>query len=146
MLRLLPRHFGVILALTFAFLIFDPVSAGEAFITHPTSPRVTLSKGDLADILMGRRTTWPDGTRIILFVLDDEASPIGGEVLRQYVKKSQAQYLAFWRRQVFTGKGSMPKVASSVEELLKLVAETPGALGYVDSEKVGDTVATVTVQ
>jgi hypothetical protein len=34
---------------------------------------------------------------------------------------------------VFTGKGSMPKSFASDAEILKYVAKTPGAIGYVSA-------------
>lgn len=123
-----------------------PLWASETFIAHPGLTGITLSRSDMGDILHGRRTTWPNGSRIVLITLDDAASPATTAVLKEYARKSPAQFLAYWKRQVFTGKGSLPRQARDEDELLRLVAMTPGALSFITSDKVSDAVATVTVR
>lgn len=119
--------------------------AAESFITNLADKDVTFSKDDISNILLGRKTTWPNGSRITLIALDDDSN-VSANVFKEYVRKSPPQYFAFWKRQVFTGKGSMPKIAKNEDEMITLIASTPGALGFVDSSKVTDTVAVVTVR
>lgn len=123
-----------------------PLAASEAFITHPALAGTTLSASEVGEILHGRRTTWSNGTRIVLITLDEGASPVTALVLKEYARKSPAQFLAYWKRQVFTGKGALPRQARDEAELLQLVAATPGALGFIAAEKISDAVALVTVR
>jgi len=123
-----------------------PLAGSEAFIAHPDLAGTTLSSSEVGDILHGRRTTWPNGTRIVLITLDDSASPVTASVLKEYARKSPAQFLAYWKRQVFTGKGALPRQARDEADLLQLVATTPGALGFIAADKVSDAVTTVTIR
>jgi ABC-type phosphate transport system substrate-binding protein len=51
------------------------------------------------------------------------------------VGKSGSGVEATWRKQVFTGKGSMPHGCASEEAMIVYVGSTPGAIGYVSSNK-----------
>lgn len=122
-----------------------PALAAEAFIAHPDQANVRPSRSELGDILHGRRTTWPNGNRIILITLNEDVSSVTAHVLKEYARKSPAQFLAYWKRQVFTGKGALPRLARDEKEMLELVANTPGALGYILADKVTDSVAAISI-
>jgi hypothetical protein len=51
-----------------------------------------------------------------------------------------------WRRLAMTGGGTAPKFFEKEEDLRKFVAETPGAIGFVDSANADASVATLTLQ
>jgi ABC-type phosphate transport system substrate-binding protein len=51
--------------------------------------------------------------------------------LQNYVGENPDEFRARWRKAVFTGEGSMLKELSSESDVLKYVASTPGAIGYV---------------
>lgn len=121
-----------------------PLIAAETFIVHPGLDGVKLSRAEITDVLLGRKTVFPDGTRVVVVLLDDD-SPLTVEVLKDYVKKSPSQYLAYWKRQVFTGKAAMPKIVASAEEALALVRGTPGAICFIPDDRVGDGVGRVVV-
>jgi ABC-type phosphate transport system substrate-binding protein len=121
-------------------------AASEAFIAHPEVGGVTLTRAELGDILHGRRTTWPNGQRIVLIALDEDAGPVAASVLKEYARKSPAQFVAYWKRQVFTGKGALPRTARTAEEMLSLVAATPGALGFLDAAQVTGAVTVIPVR
>lgn len=135
------RHLLMALGLLLAAL-FAPAMAAEAFVVHPSQDGVRLSPAELADVLLGRKTVFSDGTRIVVVLLDDD-SPLTVQVLKDYVKKSPSQYLAYWKRQVFTGKAAMPKIVATVEEALAVVRGTPGAICFIPADRVGDGVGRV---
>jgi len=47
--------------------------------------------------------------------------------------KSDQALRNYFKTLVFTGKGSMPKSFPSDAEIIKYVAKTPGAIGYVSA-------------
>jgi hypothetical protein len=49
-----------------------------------------------------------------------------------------------WRRLAMTGGGTAPKSFDKEEDLRKFVAETPGAIGFVDSANADASVAVLT--
>jgi hypothetical protein len=51
--------------------------------------------------------------------------------LKAYVGKSDAALRNHFKSLVFTGKGSMPKSFATEAEVVKYVAATKGAVGYV---------------
>ena len=51
--------------------------------------------------------------------------------LKNYIKKTSSQFLSSWKKLVFSGKANMPKEFKTEEELVKYVAKTSGAVGYV---------------
>ena len=50
-----------------------------------------------------------------------------------------------WRRLAMTGGGTSPKTFDKEEDLRKFVAETPGAIGFIDAAGADASVATLTV-
>jgi hypothetical protein len=62
------------------------------------------------------------------------------------VNKSFAKWNAHWKRMVFTGNGTPPKQFDTQQELLEYVAETEGAIGYVDAETPVENVTIIEVQ
>jgi hypothetical protein len=54
---------------------------------------------------------------------------------------SSSAFNNHWRRLAMTGGGTSPHSFETEDELLKFVASTPGAIGFVDEAKVDGTVA-----
>jgi ABC-type phosphate transport system substrate-binding protein len=52
-------------------------------------------------------------------------------LLQEYMGKSDQALRTYLKSLVFTGKGSMPKSFGSDAEIVKYVASTKGAIGYV---------------
>jgi len=48
-----------------------------------------------------------------------------------------------WRRLSMTGGGTAPKFFEKADELRKFVAETPGAIGFVDPASVDGSVVAI---
>ena len=67
------------------------------------------------------------------------------EVLKGAVDMSSSSFNNYWRRLAMTGGGSAPHVFEKDEELRKYVADTPGAIGFVDSANVDASVAVITL-
>jgi ABC-type phosphate transport system substrate-binding protein len=51
--------------------------------------------------------------------------------LKEYVGKTDAALVTYYRSLVFTGKASMPKQLASDADVAAYVAKTKGAIGYV---------------
>jgi hypothetical protein len=52
------------------------------------------------------------------------------DFLKQWVGMTPSQFKNHWRKQVFTGKGRMPRRFKSNATQLSFVDNTPGAIGY----------------
>ena len=101
----------------------------------------TLSVDEVRDLFLGKRTAWDDGSKVVVVVLKSGPSH---DALLRHLGRNPQQFLTGWKKLVFTGKSGMPEQVASEEELVDLVAKTPGAIGYVDAARVTDGVKTVT--
>ena len=62
-----------------------------------------------------------------------ESGAAHDEFLKDVVGKSGPALKNHLKTLVFTGKGSMPKSFASEADIVKYVAKTPGAIGYVSA-------------
>lgn len=112
------------------FLIAPSVSAQEVLlIVNPDVPVDSLTGGDVKQIFIGKKTDWGNGGKITFFTTE-EAETLN-VFLKNYVGKSSTQYRTFWKKQVFTGKGKMPRSSGNDQEMVELVSGTGGAIGFV---------------
>ena len=120
-----------------------PAMAEETVLVNGASTVADLSEDDLKDYYLGKKASWPDGSKVVVVVLKDGASH---EKLMGKLGKSSSQFTTGWKKLVFTGKGAMPEQVGSEDELVAFVAKTPGAIGYADAGKVKDGVKAVPVK
>lgn len=106
-----------------------PAASEVVLICNKDVPDAALSRDDVQQIFLGRKTRWSDGGKITFGVLK------GGDVheafLRTFLSKTDSQFAMFWKKMVFTGKGRLPASFDTPEDLRDYVAATPGAVGYV---------------
>jgi ABC-type phosphate transport system substrate-binding protein len=100
---------------------------------------VSLSTDDLNRIFLGKKTLWDSGTRIVP-AMPEEESPAGELFLSGTLKKSVSQFRAYWKRLLFSGGGTVPKVFRSSSQILDFVARQPGAIAVIEASAVDDRV------
>ena len=49
------------------------------------------------------------------------------------LQTDEQRYSAYWTVRRHVGKGAPPRALASVAEMLELVSQTPGAMGYIDA-------------
>lgn len=137
---------GTMLITVCAVLSFIPkcVAASEVvLICNKNVPEATLSRDEVQQIFLGRKTRWSDGSKITFGVLK------GGDVhdafLRTYLNKTESQFTMFWKKMVFTGKGRLPESFETPEALRDYVVATPGAVGYIPVDLSTDSIKTLPV-
>jgi len=91
----------------------------------------SISQDEARDIFLGDSNSL-GGSHVAPVVLQKGASQTA---FLQMVGKSESAFEATWRKQVFTGKGSMPHACESEDALIAYVGATPGAVGYVSAGK-----------
>jgi hypothetical protein len=67
--------------------------------------------------------------------------------LRAYVSKTITQYTNYWKKQVFTGKGRMPKMFENAAEMIEYIASHDGVISFLSPEEIidHDTIHIITV-
>jgi len=94
----------------------------------------SLETRTLKRIYLGLHTRWSDNQKIVPVMLD------GGETHEAFVKemlnKTVSKFVIYWKQALFSGRGVPPKSFSNEKELIKFVASTPGAMGYISGNTV----------
>ena len=103
-------------------------NAADVIIMHPSGRPITVPDSEIRAMFLGRRTVWPDGRSVM--VVAANAGP-GQDGLMTFLGKSSQQFLNGWKKLMFTGNGSMPKLLANDQEVAAYVAQTPGAIGYI---------------
>lgn len=104
----------------------------------------TLNRSDIKKIFLGRKTRWTGGEKITFATLK------GGQAhelfLNLYVGKTTFQFVNYWKKKAFTGKGKVPKSFSTPEELIDYIEETHGAIGYIPSSAYQNQIKSITIK
>ncbi|MCH8538850.1 MAG: phosphate ABC transporter substrate-binding protein [Alkalimonas sp.] len=98
-------------------------------VVHPDN-NTQLTTDDLSRLFLGRVRTFPNGESAVPINL---AEGLGARETfdERALSRSSAQLKAYWSKLVFTGKGSPPQEADTIDEMVKLVATNPSIIGYV---------------
>ena len=86
-------------------------------------------------MFMGRWRQLPSGLPALPIDLPDE-NPQRADFYRQLVNKSPSEIKAYWSRLMFSGGARPPVAAGNAEEQMKLLSNTPGAIGYMERAAV----------
>jgi ABC-type phosphate transport system substrate-binding protein len=111
-------------------------------VVSSKSPITTLSKSQVADIFLGRRTRFPDASSAVP-IDQTEGSAARDEFYTRIADMSPAQVKAFWSKIIFTGRGQPPRTVASDTEAKKALVANPNAIGYIDQSLVDSSVRVV---
>jgi ABC-type phosphate transport system substrate-binding protein len=111
-------------------LMVSPVAAQVQVIANPSVSVAELSAEHLKDIFLGAKTDVGGAAVEPVF---EQTGPAHDAFLKAFVGKSDAALRMYFKTLVFTGKGTQPKAFASDAEVLRYVAGTKGAIGYISS-------------
>jgi hypothetical protein len=117
----------------------------QSVVVNPEVPVADLSPNGLRGIFGMRLLAWPDGTPVRVFVLSDDA-PEHVEFAKRRLSIFPHQLRRAWDRLVYSGIGQAPIRVETVEDMRSHVASTPGAIGYLPTGMLDDTVRVVEVR
>ena len=127
-MRLLKEILPAILALA---LSATPAMADVVAVVSAKSAVTALSKSQVIDIFLAKSVRFPDGSPAVP-IDQTEGAAVRDEFYASFSGKSAAQIKAYWSKIIFTGRGQPPKVVSNSEEIKKLLAQNPSAIGYIE--------------
>ncbi len=128
---------GVMLILLTGFYppnLFADADAQEIVIIGNQNTADSVTKGEIKEIFLGKKTRWADNTGLTFVIFKDEETY--GAFLKAYVGKTVSQYSSYWKIQVFNGTGRMPQFFQDKAQVLKFVSETQGAVAFLSSGKI----------
>ena len=114
-----------------------------AVIAHPSVPEKELNKTKLLDIYSGDVKNWSDGRPVV--VLDLKPTGDIKETFYKFIGKSPSRMKSVWMKRMLSGEGDPPQAVESEAEMVRKVASTPGAIGFVSRAAVNDTVKTLAI-
>lgn len=118
------RHLHILLFLA----VLSPLIAQVA-VVNASTPNDPIDTKRIAALLLGRVTTWSDGSPVVLVLAADRQA----DVHLAEVTGRECQVLErSWKRLVFLGAAAMPLTARSAEDALLQIAGTPGAVVLLD--------------
>ncbi|MFM2089603.1 MAG: hypothetical protein RLZZ127_92 [Planctomycetota bacterium] len=92
------------------------LGAAEVVVVAAANPATEITRDDLSAMLDGKKSTWGDGSRVVLVVNPD--SPAHEPFLRAYANKTPQQFATAWKKIVFTGKGAAPTQVKTDAEMV----------------------------
>lgn len=112
-------------------------------IANPSVRAESISAAEVKSVFLEERNSLRDGTHVE--PVFSTGGPAHAAFLKEYLGQSDDSLQDHYRTLVFTGKGLMPKVLRSDEDIVAYVARTRGAIGYVNSTAAVDGVKTLAV-
>ena len=111
--------------------------AGDVKVIVNTAIRsASISDSELRSVFLLQRKTLKDGTAVEPVL--QKRGPVHDAFCRHFLSRDGEEIRIYYDGIVFTGKGSMPKQLNSDADVVKYVARTPGAIGYVSSSASTD--------
>lgn len=90
-----------------------------------------LTRDELREIFFGRRSQWPDGAPMKVYVLPDQ-HPLHIRFAKDVLGVYPYQLRSAWDRMVFSGTGVPPVAVDTIEQMRKQIEQTAGAIGYIE--------------
>lgn len=123
-------------------LVFTVPARAQVIIANVPDEANYRSISAFRSIFLMRLTEWKDGSPVKVFVLR-ASDPVHVDFCKTVLGVFPYQLQNAWDRLVFSGTGQAPTIVSSVDEIKRLVNTTPGAIGYIGSADVDDSVHTI---
>jgi ABC-type phosphate transport system substrate-binding protein len=134
------RLHRTLLGIAFASFFACAIARGDdlVVVVNAGSSVQGISREEAADIFLGRFRKLPSGESAVPIDNTDEMEVF----YRRLVGRSLAEIGAYWAQLRFSGR-TKPPAQAPVADALDRVANTPGAITYVDRSKVDKRVRVV---
>lgn len=110
-------------------------------VANPSAGVSSLTQAQLSRLFLGQAKSYPNGNSAQpLDASGNERNTFYADVL----KRSPDQMSKYWARMIFAGQATPPRQVSP-QEMKSLIAQTPGAIGYLDSSQVDGSVKVISV-
>ena len=141
-MRQLHMHKFKLLVMSASVLLCSLVHEASAEVLAVIVPRNhnihQVDANELSLIFWRKKLYWADGKRIQTLNYS-ATNPLRLQFSLSILKSAPETQTDYWNGLYFHGI-SPPHVVSSQEAMLKFVADTPGAIGYIDACKLDDRV------
>lgn len=94
-----------------------------------------LDRSELRQIFTGHRQYWQDGTKITVFVLNDN-SELHKQFCHDVLQMFPYQLSRLWDQITYSGQGVTPVRLSSSKAMVEAIENTQGAIGYLPDSQI----------
>lgn len=123
-----------LLPLSIALFFSVAAQAEIVVIAHKLSPLNTLTREEIGRIYLKRMKHLPRAKQLELFPVSQSSLPhLENAFYLHVTDKDKNQLRAYWARLLFTGKDKPPKDGKDDEGVKRLVAESPGTIGFIQA-------------
>ncbi len=134
----------LVLVVSISGVVCTVSAADVQIVANKNVPISSITSDMLKDVFLGKKNTWDNGAKIDFVTLD--SGDTHNAFLQTYIQKSAIQFNNYWKQQVFTGKGQMPKTFNSDKAMTDYVSGSNGAIGYVSGSTDTGSVKTINVK
>jgi ABC-type phosphate transport system substrate-binding protein len=128
------KTFAKITSLAFVMAATLSLQA-QVVIVSAKNPISKLTKEQVAQLFLGQARTFITGGTAEPLDLPD-GSDLRKDFYQKALNKPPALMKAYWSKMEFSGSGHAPKALANSAEVVKLVAENPKYIGYVEASAV----------
>ncbi|RVT45459.1 hypothetical protein EMM73_13420 [Rheinheimera sediminis] len=114
------------------FVLWLWSASATEVVTHPAVSMDQLTVTQLRAIYSMRQQNWPDGKAIRVFVLSAK-NPVHQRFTKEKLQMFPYQLDRIWQKITYSGLGSAPVVLTSEQQMREMVANTEGAIGYIEN-------------
>jgi len=119
------------------------VHAQVAVIVHKAVPVDTLTRAQLVDLYTGDVKSWSDKTPVV--VLDLKTQSDIKDTFYKLLGLTSSRIKSIRLKKLLLGEGDPPEALKLEEDVVKKVASTPGAIGYVSQSEVNSEVKIIRI-
>jgi ABC-type phosphate transport system substrate-binding protein len=139
----LKRCIFIIVVLIFA-LASKTLAADFVVVVHTENTLSWMTEQNIRQIFLGKKTTWPNDRTIDIIIQEDNDAHAG--FTKEILGKTSRQFMIYWKKMLFTGKGLLPRSVKTDGEVKTFVASNPDAIGYISPGALDNTVKKLEVR
>jgi ABC-type phosphate transport system substrate-binding protein len=115
------------------FLSFSSYGYSQSVYIVWNTKNISPTEKEVRDIFLGRKTYWNNGKRVLPASIEVENKSFQ-KFSDQTLEMSSRNYSKYWRRQLFSGRGTPPQVFSSDNEVINYVKNNSNSIGVVSTQ------------
>lgn len=130
------KLFPLIISILVGFVIQS--NAQIAVIANKSVPVDTISKEELLDFYIGDIKEWKNNQPVVL--VDFSITTETKSNFYKFIGRRSSRIKSIWIKKMLSGEGDPPVFLQTTSEVLKKIAGTRGAIGYIDIKDINKTV------
>jgi ABC-type phosphate transport system substrate-binding protein len=132
----------IISVLLLMSLVISHACFADVSIVVNTANGNAVSDKEISRLFLGKLKKFSGGESATP-VNSKSGNTVRADFEQKVLNKSTSQIKAYWSKRVFSGKGKPPKEVDNDAAVIAFVAANTGAIGYVNSASVDETVKVV---